>query len=283
MVNVLWPTTTPGTIESGRPGDADIVVTYEGATARHHVLVIAPGTFRLSGTIRASDGRRLTDMGAGMRAATLPNLTAPADLDGHFTLYGVAGAVEIWGCGSSADFPCVIANLVVTEDSTYDFVLTPYPPAGFDLSGAWTYSLSASPACRDRLPEALRERTYDMALVQTGAKLDMTLFGPTVSEYGQHPGQHGEVNAGTLHGDVLNLAITGDTDYGSWSLTSFVELLGPAAYSGLAILSSGTVGGSEIRLPTRGDIEFWDVPYPEDGTPSTICRATDHLVVLRRK
>jgi hypothetical protein len=51
----------------------------------------------------------------------------------------------------------------------------------------------------------------------------------------------------------------------------------------LSISSSAIVGGSEIRLPTQGDIEFWDVPYADDGSPSAICRATDHLVVLRRK
>lgn len=280
LVLALWPTNQPGLVESGRPGDAIVAVKYGGKSATHHVLVIAPGTFRLSGMIRTSDGQIPRSASTHIMTGKNEGLHSIADPDGHYTIYGVAGPTVI-RLGADG-YPSTEITVDLASDATQDVTLTAYLPPAADLSGNWAYTLKASPLCRDQLPAAARERSYDITIVQTGSVLNVTLFGPAINDFDTRTGRFD--TAGSLHGDDLDIGIAGDTDWGDWSSVRFNESLSSTAIVGLSIASIGKISsGSEIVLPTTGDIEYWDVPYRDDGRPNAMCRATDHTAVLRRR
>jgi hypothetical protein len=280
---VLHATGRSGEFQVEGRGEATITATVGGTSASFTVLVLETGTFKVSGAVTDLASREPIDrVQVRIESGTGKGLSAYSDKAGRYALYGAAGPIEL--TAYTEGFSILVHVLVVNDTATDDFVLAPSGPSA-GVSGLWTLSISASPSCRDRLPEVARDRQYDASINQQSARIDMTLFGPTIETWsgkvGVPKGVFDEI-PGTIIGDMLSFTIVGDTDYGDFSSVDFLDHLSPTQSLGITASARGTVTGSEIRTLMNGDIEYWPSSTPA-GRPAVVCRANDHVAVLRRR
>jgi hypothetical protein len=268
----------PGEMQGEGRGEAVIEASAGGINAELPVFVLEEGTFKVAGAITDGVTREgLEGVKVRIESGTGAGLTSLSDRFGKYALYGAAASSVV--VASVNGFTSQAHAIVLDAATTVDFALVPNP-FDLNLTGSWTLQISASPGCRDRLPVIARDRQYDAAITQRSARVTITLLGPTISGIG---GPMGEFEAlGTLDGDVLSFAISGDTGYGDYTSVDFSDQLGPTESMGIAASAQGTLTGSEIRAAMSGDIEYWARATPA-GRPAVVCRASDHVAILRRK
>lgn len=127
----------PGTVQGVALGEASVNVqipsqSYSPPTSpivHEHVqlsvLVLEPGTFRISGTVTSAGVPEsaaieiVTGTGSGLRTTTSNNF----GMVGQYALYGAAGNVELRA--SASGFDQQIRRLVVTDNTSSDFYLNP--------------------------------------------------------------------------------------------------------------------------------------------------------------
>lgn len=146
-------------------------------------------------------------------------------------------------------------------------------PPSASIAGDWTMTLSASPACRNQLPGVARDRQYSVHFTQQGADFRLTITSPTLEV--ANPGEDG----GSLIGSTIGFTFIGDTGYDTWSYTDLHDHLGDGTTLDFDGVVTGVVSGSEIHATMSGDMELGP---PSANGPIAICRATDHVVTLRR-
>jgi hypothetical protein len=135
-------------------------------------------------------------------------------------------------------------------------------------------TLAPSPSCRDRFPAIAAERQYLVHFTQEGVDFRLTISAPTLEV--ANPGENG----GTIVGTTIRFGFIGDTGYGDWSSTDLHDHLSPTETLDFAGSVLGVVSGSEIAATMSGDVDYWK--EPRSYTPTVACRATDHVVTLRR-
>ena len=189
-----------GSATGGKPGEAVIAVENNGKRAGLGVLVLAPGTFRLTGL--ASDGgvpvSGLTvDLLDGSRAI----MSTKTDGNGIYRLYGVAGDIEVRVSGMG--YPEQVNRLTVTGEARSDFVLT----SRSDQSGSYQLRITASASRPSSgswaLPAEARVRTYDGTITQNGPHLSVALSGAPLI----YRSFTGTVNGGTVTFDIHGVTI----------------------------------------------------------------------------
>lgn len=165
---------TPGLVTGLIAGETILRAQYENVAGGKTILVLPHGTFRMRGHV--------TDQGVPVWPAVVEVASGPyagvfdvTDPSGAFALYGVPSEAEIRVSRDGYE-PLVQRVMLVNNDDPVDFALTPDFPRP-DLSGAYTLTISADPACARDLPAAARVRTYDAVLEQRGPQIDVTLGG----------------------------------------------------------------------------------------------------------
>ena len=259
----------PGIAAPAQRGEA-LVVANAGAIGRLTVLVLEPGTFKLSGPVSEAGVGALYGATVEVLSGIGQGLQATSDSHGY-ALFGVSGPVRL---RASADgFAPLVHDVVVTgNDATQAFDLTPVD-ASAHISGIWTMTVSPAPGCRPGLPDIARGRTYQVQLIQSGTRLQVKFSSPTLRQH--NPDEH----SGTVLGSYVRLFIVGDTDYGEWSTPDLYDQLSPTETFGFDGTVQGTVNGTEIRATMNGDLVYWNGPT---YGPAWYCRATNHVVILRR-
>lgn len=276
----------PGTVQAVAPGEASVnaQIPFQSSSAATApttvVLVLEPGTFRISGTVTSAGGPEVAAIeivsgtGSGLRT-TSSWLAGP----GKYALYGAAGAVDLRI--SAGGFEEQIRRLVVTENTTSDFDLEPLVPTA-DVSGSWAVTLSASPSCRATLPETAWLREFDATISQQGTHASITRGSPTFYESCRAP-----TEVGRIFGQTLSFLITGDTAAEEYNYPCLFDRLSPTQAIGIAGLVKGTVIGNVIQATfdtTNGAFDLYEsATTPFVGPPKVICHASDHSMILRRR
>jgi hypothetical protein len=265
-------------------GDATISATLGDVTVQFAVIVMEPGTFRLTGTVTAVTGGPLSRARVRVLSGTVASIPeAYTDASGRYTFYGAQGRVELRA--TVEGFEQEIQRADISSDSVVNFRLSPLSEPA-DASGAWTVTFSASPACRELLHPDARDREYEATITQQSAQVLVRLTGPTI-RYSQAPTKPGEFETwGTVVGNRLSFTVVGDTDYGGWSYPDFFDRLSSTHWSGMSgHLPGAVIGKTDIHGTMDGDIESWDSTRSDwpGGEPSGKCRAKDHVVVFRRQ
>ena len=275
---IVHSTGRPGEMQAESRGEAVIEASAGGVNAGLPVLVLEADTFKVSGAITDVATREwLEGVKVTIESGTGAGLTSFSDRGGKYTIYGAAASSVL--VATVNGFESQAHPIGLDAATVMDFALVSDPLA-LNLSGSWTLQISASPGCRDRLPEIGRDRHYDAVITQRSARVTINLHSPTISALG---GPAGEFAAtGTLDGDTLSFGIVGDTNYGDFSSVDFSDQLSPTQSLGIAAFAQGTVMGAEIRAVMSGDIRIPGAATPA-GNPAVVCRATDHLAILRRK
>ena len=174
--------------------------------------------------------------------------------------------------------PTVAITARVDDVQTSLLITVLYAPPAPSIDGDWTMTLAPSLSCRDRFPTYARERTYTVHFSQDGADFGLTIAAPTLEVANE-----GE-NFGWLLGTEITFFFIGDTDYDTWSFTDLHDHLSPTETLDFTGQVTGIVYASEIRATMKGEVNYWDKPYPSAGQfgPTVPCRASDHSVTLQR-
>jgi CarboxypepD_reg-like domain len=282
QTSVLQTTTTPGQIRGITRGEADVRASYSEngivVSAEQRVLVLEPGTFKVSGTVTASvTGGPLDFVRVEITSGTGTGIYTFTNTAGEYALYGAAGQVTL--TASIEGFEPKDQRLVVSSETRAIFALTA-STASVDIAGAWTISFSASQACRANLPPEAQHRQFDAMITQQSAQVVIELSGPTLVNVVRNPRPFR--TTGSLLSDILSFTIVGDTGYDGWSTVDLYDHFGPDQWWGVTGVVRGSVSGSEIRAVMEGDLEYW-AGFQPVGVPIGVCRAKDHAVTLRRR
>jgi hypothetical protein len=262
--------TSPGKATASDRGEVLVSAAMENKVGSLNVLVLEPGTFKLSGVVSEAGGRTLTAATVQVVAGTGEGLTS-STARGTYALYGVAGAIRLRA--SAEGFSSQIHEVAVNgENTTHGFALAPLQ-APADVSGVWTMTIVASPACGSDMPDFAKNRDYHVELVQRGTGLRITFTDPTLTVYDP------ESMEGTVLGSRVGLVFPGDTGYDRWSLPNIFDRLSPTEQFGFDGTVEASVIGSQIIGKLSGDLTYWQTNLFD---PAWYCRATDHPVVLRR-
>ncbi len=191
-------------------GERNLFALYEGMRGMLNVLVLEPGTFKLSGVVSDSSGGSLDDVTVEVLSGTGKGLKATTNNIGQYVVYGVAGPVQLRT--SANGFHAEMRDVVVTGNGGSEpFALTPVETPA-DVSGTWTMTVRSSPRCRAGLPDIAQGRTYEVRLTQQGTTLHWRISSPTLerdvtSSFGN-----------TVLGSRVRLEFPGDTDEGEYTL-----------------------------------------------------------------
>jgi hypothetical protein len=263
--------TSPGVTAAAIRGERNLFALYEGNRGMLNVLVLEPGTFKLSGVVSNSSGGMLDDVTVEVVSGTGKGLKATTNNVGQYVIYGVAGPVRL---RTSADgFRAEIRDVIVTGNGgSESFALTPVETPA-DVSGIWTMTVTASPRCRAGLPDIAQGRTYEVRLIQQGTTLQWRISSPTLRD-----GDASNSFGSTVLGSRVRLELPGDTDEGEYTSPDIYDRLSPTESFGFTGSAEGTITGSEIRATLNGSLVYW-----RDGAGFVwYCRTTDHSVTLRR-
>jgi hypothetical protein len=168
--------TATGLATGRERGEEVVTARFDGRTDQATIVVLPRGTFRLAGTV--------SENGIGLEKATVivisgvgQGLVAPTDARGYYTLYGVAGQVEVRATRDG--YLDRTQQVNVTSHGSLSFEMVASRPR-IDLSGTYTLTVSAegtSGPCLPGLPGPLKRRTYTATVEQTGADLSVSLSG----------------------------------------------------------------------------------------------------------
>ena len=265
--------TAPGVALGTRPGEGIVGRTW-AAERPPWVFVLEAGTFKLTGVLSETHGQTLPGVSIDVIGGTGRGLHTTTDMNGRYTLYGVAGRVQL---RASADgLAAVTREVEVLSDSESDAFVRISILAPGDISGPWTMTLSPAVNCPAGFPEIATGRTYEVRFSQTGTHLKVATSSPTLEV------RNPDENYGTIFGSSLRFSFIGDTEYGGWSSADPIDHLSATErleFDGTVV---GTVTGSEIRARMDGDLVFWD-EHSRGWSPSWYCRNANHLVTLRRQ
>jgi len=144
------------------PGEAMVSASFQSFRVQARILVLPPGTFKLSGVVTGL-GLGVGDVAVAVLSGTGEGLTVNTRSDGQYALFGVAGRVRI-GI-SRHGYSNRVEEIDVTDHHTFSVQLEP------DLStttGSWTLTLTAGPCdSGDRtLPAEARSRSYRAQVVE---------------------------------------------------------------------------------------------------------------------
>lgn len=265
--------TSPGNVVFAGRGQATISASYRGVAGQLVVSVLESGTFILTGGVNQADGSPLDGATVDVRAGIGTGISAYSDSAGRYALYGVAGRIQI-GI-SRGGFATEVRDVVVTADtSTEALTLAPVVPSG-SLAGTWTLTVTPAPGCGAGLPDRARGRPYSVQFLGVPSQFFVKTFGPTVEVYNV------ATDPGSMSGSAIQWTFVGDTNYGDWSWANIIDHLSSTENFQFDGQVTGIVSGDEIRGTLDGDLSYWNDQIFSQ-TPTWYCRASDHVVVLKR-
>lgn len=172
-----------GVATARAPGETTITSIYRGRGNAQHVLVLAPGTYRVAGSVREIDSTGIPLGGARVQlvggAASLETVT---DGEGRFALYGVPSDAELRV--SKEGYIPHIRSLHLSDHAGLEIHLglTVSRP---DITGRYTLTIGSQDCTASAwsvpLRPDLRQRTYSAEISQTGTRAMVTVTGPAFS------------------------------------------------------------------------------------------------------
>ena len=260
-------------------GESQITASSAHVNGQARVLVLPQGTFTLTGTTRLGtlgvefvDVRILSGIGAG--------LTSRTNASGVYTIYGVAGRVDMEIRRDGYHTRTVTFD--VSDHHTFDVQVDP------DLQttgGVWTLTITAGP-CNSgswTLPESARQRTYTVLIVENdGARVSMfgRLSGAEfVREFGAGDAFGGFRDHVTPHVALQFGPRILDEEWGNQGYSIFERL---SADTALAIVGEVHTmrGATFIEGRLSGSFEL--VQNPPGGPVVARCDSPAHEFKMRR-
>jgi carboxypeptidase family protein len=232
-----------GRATAATQGQSVLAAVNGPSRASFEVLVLRPGTFRLTGTV-SDDGLPIADATVEVIDGSRMVMSTRSDASGVYRLFGVSGNIEVRA--SKEGYAARVNHVAVSDNSTSDFVLS--PTLTDDLSGTYTLTITASSSCAQSgsfsLPPDVRTRRYTSEVRQNGRRLTVTRGGASL--------QNGSFT-GQVEGDRAVFDIHGIDVYfqSSFYLASAVDLFEQVSPTE-AYVASGHVSAPASAWHMRG-------------------------------
>jgi Bacterial Ig-like domain (group 2) len=210
------------------------------------VLILPPGTFKLSGTVRDAGGE-LPDATVELVSGTAAPQKKTTFSDGKYAFYGVAGAVRMRV--SAIGYDNQETDVTVTSQAVRDFMLTTTKPV-VDVSGTWTMRVSAKSGCTSSWPEILRQHEVTAKIAQNVSRLTVKFSGASV--------QPSFESTGNIIGDNFGLSIYGDFYY--YRAYSLLVRPTPTDWVGIYGTITGTASPSVVTGRFSGYFDYYTTP-----------------------
>jgi hypothetical protein len=239
-----------GVLTSESYGQTTVIARYGTITSTLPVIVIADGTFIVTGTVGEVG---LTIAGAMVTVLDGPaaGLAAVTQANGSYRLFGVGGPVTLRA--SQAGYMTITRTVVISANQVVDFTLTPLV-APLQVAGLYTLTLTASSNCSDRLPPEGVERRYLATVTQTGARADVELGEAEFAAYANYDrNKIRNTFSGRISGNTIAFTVPADDYYGIYGIlehvegTRYFEAGGVAATTATPARIAGTLTGM-IRM-----------------------------------
>ena len=273
-----------GVVTGGTAGEMDleayyprVISTPEGSVIRPgtlsssklRVLVLQPGTFRVSGLVIES-GLPFPSVQVAVISGTRAGLRVATDNEGKYSLYGLAGPTDLTALEEG--FQTATRSIIVNDHQTIDFNLQPL--VGYDsVSGDWRLTVQASPTCE--LPREATTRTFHARLTQRGSQLSVDLESPTRIIVEGYPSQA----FGGVSGDAVGFYLQRDPDDRSPPRWVLLDRLEPGRFLGISGPSEGRRDGNSITGTLSGYFSVYRTAGPNYLAPGTILESS----CLRKK
>ena len=254
-----------GRFEASEVGDSRINVNSGGRFGSTTVLVIPPGTFKLSGTIRDASGP-VENVVVEVISGTGTGLTTKSTFNGTYALFGVNGDVGLRV--SAPGYTTQDLQVAVNGHGTRDLNIAPVSEP-IDVSGNWTLTVTTSTACSDTWPAQARRREAAATVTQQGTRLTVRFPASAVFVYN---------NPARIAGTTFSMTLFYDDYYLSYGLT---ERIGPTEWLGVTGDFTGTATPTLITGEFVGSFAYFQAAanFPS-GIPRTC--AADRPFELRR-
>jgi len=260
-----------GLITGGSLGEADLIAQHSVVSATIRVLVLPPGTFRVSGHVtELESGAPLSAHVAVVAGIGAGQATLARDSDGVYAVYGVVGAVAIEV--SEESFQTERRTVIVADHQAADFNLR--PQTGYDfVTGEWRMVVRAAQSCGSEIPHAATTRTFLASLKQHGSALTFAVSAPTIVPDAPYT-LFGGVGPGRV--DIYIQSFPDQTPPGHVLL----EMLEPARFLGIAAAGRGVRNGDTVMGTLSGTFSVYQALgaiYRAPGTTlaSSCRRLTD--------
>ena len=251
-------------------GEVGVIAGLEGRGAtKTGVLVVPPGTFKLSGVVRGG-ASFLRGAEVTVVSGEGTGLTTTSAEDGRYSLYGVAGDIDVRF--TSEGYEETIRHVLASGNRVLDVqlpLLGPHEPA----AGTYTLTITAADTCA-ALPADVRVRTYTAVVTQQAELLSVGLAGA------EFFGGHAARFSGIAHSNRLtfHLAPAWGGDYSNY-VPEVYELLPSPPNHQLAITGDvvATGSGDGYSGTLKGNIQLMT-----RLAPTHTCSSADHRFVLTR-
>ena len=291
--DALWLSTPLGIVTVARGlatsgptlGHTNIRASIPGAFADIEVMVIPPGTFRVSGVVTEAAANGYTVADARVEAATPTGVVSTTTLfNGEYRLYGVAGSTEIRV--TKTGYQPLVRSVNVGGHSRIDLELGPETTRP-KLAGTYTLTITADEACRSQLPDDVMSRTYSAVITQNGPRLTVALQGGTFANEQSVVRDRfsGSVETGRpefVLQDFYNdgLCFSGPS-HECWIVGDVIEELGSEKFFNPTGKVIATESGSTISGPLDGTIYVRGSQAGRYGVAAS-CKSSSHQFTLRK-
>jgi hypothetical protein len=283
-----WPTTaidlaSDGAVTGRALGESTVTATlsipnYLGVLRDgHEVIVVSAGTVRVAGRITAGQAAQpVADASVRVVTGAAAGLATTTDWEGRYALYGVAGDSVLRV--SKAGYVDEERRVDGSTHQTLDISMAGIAAVP-DVSGRYTLTITADPACASPLPEPLNIRTYTAVISQVGRVLDVSLSGvPFFVVEGRGGGFPGLADPAEL---TFRLDDNDHFDIGS--NLDVVEVLGGAKVLFVLGHITTTIAANRLTGTLNGRLQLADRALPSNGFVwGASCDSSRHQVEFSR-
>ena len=285
--NAVWSssdpkvmTVTAGGLAAAVSVGAVKISAASGLNASKPMLAVPDGTYDLSGRVLENGvgiGRMTVTVAIGIGQGT----TAVTDATGAYTLYGVAGTIELHVSRDGYFTASQTMTVTGLNARAPDVTVTPIiAPA--NLSGAWQLTIVPATTCTAPVA-AVGPRTFNITITQTGA--DAVMAFAAADMFKRSPRR---TSSAHITGNVLEFTLSAAVDgyykfYSPNLLYDVMEVLdgnrflgfsGDAHLDGSMTSVAGAFNGNLDVFAGNGD--YWG------SSLAARCTSTTHAVVMTK-
>jgi hypothetical protein len=161
---------------SPQPGEGQIRVVLHPHIVAHTVIVVPPGTYRLTGVVTESGSNGYGVSGARVDVVSTAGTVGAVTAGGQYRIYGVAGATRVSVTKAGYEVRELSMNVIAHERLDVELPPSTTRPS---VGGSYAVTIAAAEACRDQLPPELMSRRYSATVTQSGPRVTVILDGAT--------------------------------------------------------------------------------------------------------
>jgi carboxypeptidase family protein len=264
-------TISPAGLATGASRGASILSAQYGVgtpIAVQSVSVLEDGTFVLRGLV-VEDTLPIPGVQVMVMHGTGEGLTAVTTESGNYTLYGVAGGIELRA--TKDGYRSIAQSAIVNSPATVD--LTMQQTVGpTDFSGQWQLTITPSSSC-PMLPDDVGPRNFTVNVSQFGAKATFTIAGDKVV-------RPANVIAHVTD-KTIDFTLQAANDYYSRTY-DLVESLAAQRYLAIDGVAHLDESAGSLRGTLIGHFSTLIGSFSESARVEDRCYAVDHRIVMRQ-